>query len=341
MKKDKTIQQFVVVVIIVLASFLGYLLNGGDDSVPQDISSADLGRVVEQVEENDELETESDPDLENEAEDELENEIETIPNQSTEKAEPKQEPVPLVIPDPTPESKHEAEEIIEVEVEEEITEPEDEPEDDSEYYLVVEVVDGDTIDVNIDGEVERLRLIGIDTPESVHPSKPVECFALEASDKAKEWLMGEMVSLEGDPTQGERGKYGRLLRYVRTQGGLFYNLEIIKQGYAFEYTYSTPYQYQQEFKQAEKYARENELGLWEPEACRDYQVEIEEKDGEDVVVEVPADGEYVCSHNKYNCSHFSTQAQAQAVYEYCGGASNDVHRLDGSDKDGLVCEGLD
>lgn len=135
------------------------------------------------------------------------------------------------------------------------------------YYRVVKIVDGDTIDVDIDGKVERLRLIGINTPETVDPRRPVECFGKEASGKAKELLSGEEVELESDPTQDDRDKYGRLLRYVRTKEGFFYNLEIIKQGYAYEYTYDLPYKYQKEFKAAQNEAKNANRGLWADGAC--------------------------------------------------------------------------
>lgn len=134
-------------------------------------------------------------------------------------------------------------------------------------YMVSDVVDGDTIKVVISGEEKTLRLIGIDTPETVDPRKPVECFGKEASDKAKELLSGEKVRLEIDPTQDNVDRYGRLLRYVHREDGLFFNKWMIENGYAHEYTYETPYQYQAEFKQAETEARENEIGLWNPSAC--------------------------------------------------------------------------
>jgi micrococcal nuclease len=135
------------------------------------------------------------------------------------------------------------------------------------YYQVTSVVDGDTIKVDIDGKTETIRLIGIDTPETVDPRKVVQCFGKEASNKAKEWLSGKTVELEADASQGERDKYDRLLRYVKIKDGIFYNLEIIKQGYAHEYTYNTPYKYQSDFKAAEKYATDNKLGLWSDSTC--------------------------------------------------------------------------
>lgn len=134
-------------------------------------------------------------------------------------------------------------------------------------YRVVKVVDGDTVDVDIDGKVERLRLIGIDTPETVDPRKAVQCFGKEASNKAKELLNGQSVSLESDGTQGERDKYKRLLRYVFLPDGTNFNLYMISEGYAHEYTYDKPYKYQADFKQAEIDARNGNRGLWNPDTC--------------------------------------------------------------------------
>lgn len=134
-------------------------------------------------------------------------------------------------------------------------------------YRVLKVVDGDTFDVEINGKTERLRMIGIDTPETVDPRKSVQCFGKEASNKAKELLGGQFVTLESDPTQGDRDKYGRLLRYAFLSDGTNYGLLMISQGYAHEYTYSLPYKYQKEFKQAEVEARENNKGLWSSDTC--------------------------------------------------------------------------
>jgi len=129
-------------------------------------------------------------------------------------------------------------------------------------YDVVKVVDGDTLDVRINGTVERLRLIGINTPETVDPRKPVECFGIEASNKAKTVLAGKKVSLEADSSQDERDKYGRLLRYVFLEDGTNFNLMMVRDGFAYEYTYETPYKYQKEFKSAQKDAQTQKLGLW-------------------------------------------------------------------------------
>ncbi len=132
---------------------------------------------------------------------------------------------------------------------------------------VVNVVDGDTVDVRINGQVERVRLIGIDTPESVDPRQPVECFGREASARAAELLAGQTVFLEADGSQADRDRFGRLLRYLWLPDGRMANYELIDQGYAFEYTFAVPYRYQAPFKAAEARARAEGRGLWSPATC--------------------------------------------------------------------------
>jgi micrococcal nuclease len=107
---------------------------------------------------------------------------------------------------------------------------------------VVHVVDGDTVDVDFDdGRTERLRLIGIDTPEIVDPRKPVQCFGRGASAHAHELLDGQTVSLELDASQGERDTYGRLLAYIWLPDGRNFGEVMIADGHAHEYTYDLPY----------------------------------------------------------------------------------------------------
>lgn len=139
--------------------------------------------------------------------------------------------------------------------------------DDLQQAVVAKVVDGDTVDVSIDGKIERVRLIGINTPETVDPRKPVECFGKEASAKAHELLDGQTIYVEADSSQQERDKYDRLLRYVWLADGQLFNVEMVAQGYAHEYTYSTPYKYQEQFKAAQSDADANDRGLWAPTTC--------------------------------------------------------------------------
>ncbi len=133
-------------------------------------------------------------------------------------------------------------------------------------FTVIKVVDGDTIWVD-DGGRMKIRMIGLDTPETVDPRKPVQCFGLEASAQAKAILGGQSVYLETDPSQDTFDKYGRTLAYVWTASGRLFNLDMIADGYAFEYTYDLPYRYQAAFKTAEKDARTQSRGLWSPDAC--------------------------------------------------------------------------
>jgi len=136
-------------------------------------------------------------------------------------------------------------------------------------YKVMKIVDGDTFDVDLDGQIKRVRLIGINTPESVDPRKAVECFSLEAADKLRKFLSSGKVYLKADETQSERDIYGRLLRYAWNIDQVFVNEEMIKQGYAYEYTYKVPYQYQADFKLMQRYAQELKLGLWAEGACEE------------------------------------------------------------------------
>lgn len=134
-------------------------------------------------------------------------------------------------------------------------------------FRVIRVVDGDTLDVSVRGGEVRLRMIGENTPETVDPRKPVECFGREASARAKALLSGQSVRVELDSTQGFLDKYGRVLAYVYLPDGTSLNKEMIAEGYAHEYTYRYPYKYQTEFKAAERTAREASIGLWGPGVC--------------------------------------------------------------------------
>ena len=134
-------------------------------------------------------------------------------------------------------------------------------------YPVVRVVDGDTVVLSVRGVEEKVRLIGVDTPEVVDPRKPVQCFGREASNEAKRLLVGVSVRIELDPSQGERDKYGRLLAYLFLEDGTDFNLHMIEAGYGHEYTYHTPYRFQKLFKDAERRARTNFLGMWAKDAC--------------------------------------------------------------------------
>lgn len=131
-----------------------------------------------------------------------------------------------------------------------------------EFAAVKRVIDGDTVELE---NGEKVRYIGIDTPETLDPRKPVQCFGKEAAEKNRELVGGKRVRLEKDVTN--RDKYNRLLRYVYVPAGesgpeIFVNLELLKRGFAHSYTYPPDVKHQPEFVEAEREAREAGRGLW-------------------------------------------------------------------------------
>jgi micrococcal nuclease len=132
---------------------------------------------------------------------------------------------------------------------------------------VVRITDGDTIHVLIADKYETIRLIGINAPELKDPDPQKKCWADQAKAKADQMLSGMTVQLEADPTQSDRDKYQRLLRYVWWNGADF-NLWMIQKGYAAEYTYDKPYKYQKEFKAAQEQAVKDKWGIWDTSGCK-------------------------------------------------------------------------
>jgi micrococcal nuclease len=133
-----------------------------------------------------------------------------------------------------------------------------------ETALVTRVVDGDTIDVDLNGVIKRIRYIGMDTPETVDPDSPVECFGPEASERNQALVAGQMVELEKDVS--ETDQYGRLLRYVYV-GDRMINEELVLEGFATVATFPPDVKYIDRFVEAERQAREAGRGLWS--GCRD------------------------------------------------------------------------
>ncbi|MDY2794767.1 thermonuclease family protein [Peptostreptococcus porci] len=148
----------------------------------------------------------------------------------------------------------------------------------SDFYetaKVTKVVDGDTINVQINGKDYKVRMIGVDTPETVHPSKPVQFYGREASDYTKKNLTDKTVYLQKDVSDTD--KYGRLLRYVWTAAPSsdnpseeeiiesMYNANLVKNGYAHAYTYQPNSRYSDLFSKLQSSAREKNIGLWNPD----------------------------------------------------------------------------
>lgn len=132
-----------------------------------------------------------------------------------------------------------------------------------EQARVVRVIDGDTIELE-DGR--SVRYIGIDTPETKHPSKGVECFGQEASDQNVALVANQIVQLEKDVSETDR--YGRLLRYVWI-GDRHINQQLVAEGYAHASTYPPDVKYQDVFRSAQQQAHKQGLGLWEKCEVRD------------------------------------------------------------------------
>lgn len=128
-------------------------------------------------------------------------------------------------------------------------------------YPVAGVVDGDTITVQDDGKAVTVRLIGVDTPETIHPTKPVEPYGKEASVFLSNLLRGETVYLVDDPNRDKIDRYARRLAYVyRAPDGLFVNAEIVRQGYGSAYLLF-PFSYSRQSKDLEDFARSAGKGL--------------------------------------------------------------------------------
>lgn len=125
---------------------------------------------------------------------------------------------------------------------------------------VTRVIDGDTIEIE-DGR--KVRYIGIDTPETVNPRKPIACFGREASNKNKLLVGGKFIELVKDIS--EKDTFGRLLRYVWV-GDIFVNDYLVREGYATVATFPPDVSYQEQFLEGEREARQNNRGLWS--ACR-------------------------------------------------------------------------
>lgn len=135
---------------------------------------------------------------------------------------------------------------------------------DENKFAVVKVFDGDTFQIEINGQKVSVRMIGIDTPETIDPRRPVGCFGKKSSDETKRLLVGKVVTLTKDISDTD--KYNRLLRYVflPISGGesLFVNDYLVRQGFAKALTYPPDVKYNERFLEAEREARENLRGLW-------------------------------------------------------------------------------
>jgi len=223
---------------------------------------------------------------------------------------------------------------------------------------VIRVIDGDTIEVLVAGKTEKVRFIGVDTPETVDPRKTVQCFGEKASTATKETLTNHIVWLESDSTQGDRDKYSRLLRYVWTDNGkVDFGKVLIATGYAYEYTYNTPYKYQADYKQAQLQAEQGKKGLWADGACPVTPTVTKSPTAvptkitiikptliptKTAPVSTSGGCKYSCSGPDKDCADFSSHTEAQTFFDCCGfTVEDDPMKLDSTGiGDGIACESI-
>lgn len=208
----------------------------------------------------------------------------------------------------------------------------------TEWTVTVErVIDGDTMAVRFpNGEVETVRLLGVDTPEVNGRNDPPEFEGIPGTDAGNDWLAqwGDRASavatdeladrevrIEVDPQADRRGSYGRLLVYLYADDETSFNRELLDRGLA--RLYDSEFSKRSAFASAEAAAQRDDVGLWGFENGSD-------AGGEDNAGTDTGEGDDL------DCSDFDTQAEAQAVLDETSG---DPHRLDG-DGDGVACESL-
>lgn len=126
---------------------------------------------------------------------------------------------------------------------------------------IIEVIDGDTVIILFEGEQEKVRLVGINTPETKYAPQGEQCLGADASAYAQEYLDGAGVMFVSDPTQAARDQYGRLLGYIVVDGEDF-GLHMLRQGFAREFTYDKKYQNQEIYREAEQQAKAEQRGIW-------------------------------------------------------------------------------
>lgn len=209
-------------------------------------------------------------------------------------------------------------------------------ESDLNTYQVTKVVDGDTIKINFEGREETVRLLLIDTPETVHPNKPLEPFGNEASKYVKDTILGKKVQIKIGSE--ERDKYGRLLAYVYVDDETIQE-QLLRKGLA-----RTAYLYNDltmldQFHKAQNVARKKKIGVWSIEGYahvdhnHGYHYESTKNQSKETSKIL-----YDPNGPDRDCGDFNTPEEAQLFMEASG--SNDPHQLDGNDKDGLACESL-
>ncbi len=196
-----------------------------------------------------------------------------------------------------------------------------------EVVTVTKVVDGDTIEIS---GGRKLRYIGINTPETVDPRRPMQCYGKDASNRNKELVLGKQVELEKDIS--ETDKFGRLLRYVYV-GERMINEQLVQEGYAYASSYPPDVMHQELFATAQKKARVENRGLWA--SCQTAATPIKEQQLPLNASMTPAQGSsgFVCDCSK-SCTQITSCEEAYYQLSTCGCKTKD------NDGDGVPCESL-
>lgn len=210
-------------------------------------------------------------------------------------------------------------------------------------YKVIKVTDWDTLQINYNWKDESFRLIWIDSPESYATRFWYkECFWDEASWYLKSLLEWKSVKIEFDETQWQTDKYGRYLAYIFLDW-VNINEKMIKDGYAWEYTYNKAYKYQWTFKSDQESAKSNKVWLWSTDTCNWERLKDEEltKTNSEAInldnfvnTETPVYWNFSCTIKKTYCTEMTTCEEAKFYLNSCG-----LSRLD-ADKDWTPCESL-
>lgn len=210
-------------------------------------------------------------------------------------------------------------------------------------YDVISVSDGDTIKINYNWETKTIRFIGIDTPESFTTRYWYkECYWDEASDYLKKLLTWKKVWIEFDDSQDKIDKYWRLLAYVILNWENV-NAKLVKEGYAFEYTYIEAYKYQKEFKSYEIESKESYRGLWDKSTCnwerKSVTGDISTKTSTSTIKYYNPDDlgylnmGFTCEKTKY-CKYMSSCNEVKYYFYQCKAWTFDW------DKDWIPCENM-
>ena len=230
--------------------------------------------------------------------------------------------------------------------------------------VVTRVVDGDTVEISpAIGGVSDVRLIGVDTPETVDPGEPVEPYGPRASAFATETLTGQRIGLEFDAERTDQ--YDRLLTFVylgEAGNSRMFNEALVEKGYAQAYPYPPNTRYEARFAAAQRRARAARLGIWGLSSGKQCQLADRGNGIGEGTPRCPSSGRAPSGgtggspgrpvgggrvgggglpplppDGDYDCAHFDTQAQAQRVFDR---DTSDPYGLDGSPEDGIACESL-